>query len=138
MLQTKSNESLSSPTLLCTPLLGITVNQMLIEMEKAVEVGVDVVEIRLDCLRNFNPQQDLEILIKQSPLPTLVTYRFLIYKLYTLWLTKKKKKKLIFYIGIVSGLSGKEVDMEAMKLSVRVCFAWLCNWELIMLILSLR
>ena len=48
---------------------------MLIEMHKAKEIGSDIVEIRLDCLRNFNPSSDLQILIKQSPLPTLVTYR---------------------------------------------------------------
>ncbi|XP_065853587.1 bifunctional 3-dehydroquinate dehydratase/shikimate dehydrogenase, chloroplastic-like [Euphorbia lathyris] len=64
-----------SPTLLCAPLMGTTVDQMLIEMRKASEIGADVVEIRLDCLRNFIPQEDLEVLIKTSPLPTLVTYR---------------------------------------------------------------
>jgi 3-dehydroquinate dehydratase/shikimate dehydrogenase len=55
--------------------MGTTVDQMLIEMQKAKEIGSDVVEIRLDCLRNFNPRPDLEFLVKQSPLPTLVTYR---------------------------------------------------------------
>ncbi|KAA8536927.1 hypothetical protein F0562_029405 [Nyssa sinensis] len=64
-----------SPTLLCTPLMGTTVDQMLIEMRKAKEIGADIVEIRLDCLRQFSPHNDLEILIKRSPLPTLVTYR---------------------------------------------------------------
>ncbi|XP_031405900.1 bifunctional 3-dehydroquinate dehydratase/shikimate dehydrogenase, chloroplastic-like isoform X1 [Punica granatum] len=67
--------STSSPTLLCTPLMGTTVDQMLAEMRKAKEIGADVLEIRLDCLRKFNPHQDLEILIKRSPLPTLITYR---------------------------------------------------------------
>lgn len=62
--------------MLCTPLMGTTVDQMLIEMRKAKEIGGDVVEIRLDCLRTFNASQDLGILIKQSPLPTLVTYRY--------------------------------------------------------------
>ncbi|GLT60535.1 hypothetical protein SLA2020_332970 [Shorea laevis] len=65
----------SGPTLLCTPLMGTTIDQMLIEMQKAKTIGADIVEIRLDCLRNFNPRQDLQTLIKQSPLPTLVTYR---------------------------------------------------------------
>ncbi|KAK3418485.1 hypothetical protein EUGRSUZ_H04427 [Eucalyptus grandis] len=74
-LQTSTSGFRSSPTLLCTPLMGTTVDQMLIEMRKAKEIGADLVEIRLDCLRNFNPHQDLQILIKQSPLPTLVTYR---------------------------------------------------------------
>lgn len=74
-IQTSTGGMRSSPTLLCTPLMGTTVDQMLIEMRKAKEVGADVVEIRLGCLRNFNPHQDLEILIKRSPLPTLVTCR---------------------------------------------------------------
>lgn len=74
-IQTSTGGTRSSPTLLCTPLMGTTVDQMLIEMRKAKEVGADVVEIRLDCLRKFNPHQDLEILIKRSPLPTLVTCR---------------------------------------------------------------
>lgn len=64
-----------SPTLLCTPLMGTTVNQMVVEMRKAKEIGADLVEIRLDCLRIFNPPQDLDRLIKSSPLPTLITYR---------------------------------------------------------------
>lgn len=64
-----------SPTLLCIPLMGTTVDRMLIEMKKAREVGGDLVGIRLDCLKDFNPQRDIEILIKHSPLPTLVTYR---------------------------------------------------------------
>jgi 3-dehydroquinate dehydratase/shikimate dehydrogenase len=75
-LQTSIDGARSGPTLLCTPLMGTTVDQMLIEMGKAKEIGADVVEIRLDCLRKFNPRQDLEILIKRSSLPTLVTYRF--------------------------------------------------------------
>ncbi|XVF30846.1 hypothetical protein REPUB_Repub16aG0092900 [Reevesia pubescens] len=65
----------SSPTMLCIPIIGTTVDQMLIEMQKAREIRADVVEILLDCLMNFNLQPDLEILIKQSPLPTIVTYR---------------------------------------------------------------
>ncbi|KAF2307080.1 hypothetical protein GH714_024735 [Hevea brasiliensis] len=76
-LQLGFKEVQSSPTLLCTPLMGTTVDQMLIEMQRAKEIGADVVEIRIDCLKNLNPRQDLEILIKQSPLPTLVTYRSL-------------------------------------------------------------
>ncbi|KAG5232535.1 bifunctional dehydroquinate dehydratase/shikimate dehydrogenase [Salix suchowensis] len=74
-LQTSTNEVRGSPTLLCTPLRGTTVDQMLMHMSKAKNIGADVVEIRLDCLTNFNPHRDLEILINQSPLPTLVTCR---------------------------------------------------------------
>ncbi|KAK6911475.1 SDH, C-terminal [Dillenia turbinata] len=74
-LQTSTSGLRSNPTLLCTPLMGTSVDQMLIEMRKAKDIGADIVEIRLDCLRSFSPRQDLETLIKQSPLPTLVTYR---------------------------------------------------------------
>ncbi|KAI9084312.1 hypothetical protein K1719_033654 [Acacia pycnantha] len=74
-LQSRSDGELSSPTLLCTPLVGATVDQMLADMRRAKEIGSDIVEIRLDCLRSFNPASDLQTLIKQSPLPTLVTYR---------------------------------------------------------------
>lgn len=52
-----------------------SVDEMLVQMRKANEAGADIVEIRLDFLKNFIPRQDLQILIKQSPLPTLVTYR---------------------------------------------------------------
>lgn len=52
-----------------------SVDEMLHQMRKANELGADLVEIRIDFLKNFSPRQDLEILIKQSPLPTLVTYR---------------------------------------------------------------
>ncbi|KAL5566201.1 hypothetical protein UlMin_029365, partial [Ulmus minor] len=66
---------MSSPTLLCIPIMETAVDLMLIQMQKVKEIGADLVEIRLDHLRNFNPSYDLQILIKQSPLPTLVTYR---------------------------------------------------------------
>ena len=65
----------SSFTMLCTPLMGTTVDQMLIQMKQAKEIGVDLVEIRLDCLKIFNPHQDLQTLIKHCPLPTIVAFR---------------------------------------------------------------
>ncbi|CAM8919403.1 unnamed protein product [Rhodiola kirilowii] len=62
-------------TLICAPAMAETVDQMLVQMRKANEVGADVVELRIDYLKRFSPRRDLEVLIKQSPLPTLVTYR---------------------------------------------------------------
>ncbi|KAJ0034902.1 hypothetical protein Pint_25018 [Pistacia integerrima] len=38
--------------------------------------GADLVEIRLDCLKNFSPHEDLKTIIRDCPLPTLFTYRF--------------------------------------------------------------
>ncbi|KAL8159936.1 hypothetical protein V2J09_001473 [Rumex salicifolius] len=52
-----------------------SVDQMLVQVRKAKEQGVDLVEIRLDNVKNFTPDGDLETLIKQSVLPTLITYR---------------------------------------------------------------
>ncbi|MBA0554947.1 hypothetical protein Golob_014019 [Gossypium lobatum] len=52
-----------------------SVDQMLVQMQKAKDFGGDLVELRVDFLKNFVPRQDLDILIKQAPLPTLITYR---------------------------------------------------------------
>ncbi|GAB2266264.1 hypothetical protein Dimus_001283 [Dionaea muscipula] len=63
------------PTLICAPILADTVDQMLIDMGKAKILGADVVEIRLDYLKTFDPRRDLSVLIGKSPLPTLITNR---------------------------------------------------------------
>ncbi|KAL8166504.1 hypothetical protein V2J09_008003 [Rumex salicifolius] len=55
-----------------------SIDQMLAQVRKAKEQGADLVEIRLDYVKNFTPNGDLEDLVKQSVLPTLITYRFCI------------------------------------------------------------
>ncbi|KAI4343243.1 hypothetical protein MLD38_027771 [Melastoma candidum] len=62
-------------TLICAPVMAESVDQMLSQIRTAKELGADLVEIRIDYLKNFSPKQDLEVLIKQSSLPTLITYR---------------------------------------------------------------
>ncbi|CAL5393156.1 unnamed protein product [Camellia sinensis] len=62
-------------TLICVPLMADSVDQMLIYMNKAKLNGADLVEVRLDSLKSFNPPLDIETLIKRCPLPTLFTYR---------------------------------------------------------------
>ncbi|CAN4106212.1 unnamed protein product [Withania somnifera] len=62
-------------TLICAPIMADSVDQMLILMQKAKESGADLVEVRLDSLKSFNPRPDIGTLIRQSPLPTLFTYR---------------------------------------------------------------
>uniref|UniRef100_A0A2N9E7U6 Uncharacterized protein n=1 Tax=Fagus sylvatica TaxID=28930 RepID=A0A2N9E7U6_FAGSY len=52
-----------------------SVDKMVINMDKAKQGGADLVEIRLDSLKSFNPNEDLKTLIKECPLPTLFTYR---------------------------------------------------------------
>nr|BAI40147.1 dehydroquinate dehydratase/shikimate:NADP oxidoreductase [Diospyros kaki] len=61
--------------MICAPVMAETAEQMLGQMRKAKELGADLVEIRIDYLKSFSPQQHLEVLIKQSPLPTIITYR---------------------------------------------------------------
>ncbi|KAL5566199.1 hypothetical protein UlMin_029363 [Ulmus minor] len=62
-------------TLVCAPVMAESVDHMLVQMQKAKELGADLVELRLDFLKSFSPRFDLEIMVKQSPLPTLVTCR---------------------------------------------------------------
>jgi len=62
-------------TLLCAPLVGKTVEDMVRDMALAKSLGTDIVELRLDFLDMFDPYRDLEILLNGRPLPALVTYR---------------------------------------------------------------
>ncbi|KAI3856124.1 hypothetical protein MKW98_016157, partial [Papaver atlanticum] len=55
--------------------MGKSMNQMIIDINKAREIGVDMVEIRLDYLSSFNPRQDLQTLIQSCTMLTLFTYR---------------------------------------------------------------
>ncbi|XP_031486136.1 bifunctional 3-dehydroquinate dehydratase/shikimate dehydrogenase, chloroplastic-like [Nymphaea colorata] len=61
--------------LLCVPLVASSVEKMLLDADRAKASGADVVELRLDCLKNFQPRQDLGVLLREKKLPTIVTYR---------------------------------------------------------------
>lgn len=63
------------PSLICVPIMGTTVDEMLVQMAKAKDYGADLVEVRLDYLTSFDPLKDLGLLINGCPLPTLFTYR---------------------------------------------------------------
>ncbi|KAL2900590.1 Bifunctional 3-dehydroquinate dehydratase/shikimate dehydrogenase chloroplastic, partial [Bienertia sinuspersici] len=69
------NKIRRNSTLICVPIMDDSVDKMLVQARKAKDKGADLVEIRLDFLKNFNPNFDLEALIKSSCLPTLVTFR---------------------------------------------------------------
>lgn len=58
--------------------MGESIEKMKIDVEKAKAGGADVVEIRLDSLRTFDPYRDLTTLIQHHALPLLFTYRFAI------------------------------------------------------------
>ncbi|XP_064972105.1 bifunctional 3-dehydroquinate dehydratase/shikimate dehydrogenase, chloroplastic-like isoform X1 [Musa acuminata AAA Group] len=62
-------------TLLCVPLVAKTVEQMMADMAAAKASGADLVELRVDHLSAFLPGRDLPLLLRDRPLPALVTYR---------------------------------------------------------------
>lgn len=67
---------LKNSTMVCAPLMAESVEQMLKDMQKAKSEGADIVEIRLDCIKNFQPRKDLEILLRNKPLPVIILYRY--------------------------------------------------------------
>lgn len=67
---------LKSTTMICAPLMGHSVEQMVGDMYKAKAQGADVVELRLDCIKNFKPQQDLKFLLNNKPLPVVIVCRY--------------------------------------------------------------
>lgn len=66
---------LKNTTMICAPLMSESVEQMLKDMQKAKAEGADIVEITLDCIKGFQPQTDLEILLKNKPLPVISVFR---------------------------------------------------------------
>lgn len=62
-------------TLLCVPLVGRTVEEMIADAAAAAATGGDMVEIRLDFIQGFRPREHLPALLRGCPLPALVTYR---------------------------------------------------------------
>ncbi|XP_062144759.1 bifunctional 3-dehydroquinate dehydratase/shikimate dehydrogenase, chloroplastic-like [Alnus glutinosa] len=66
---------LENSTLICAPLVAQSVEQMVIDMKQAKAEGADVVEVRLDYIKNFQPRQDLEIILRNKPLPVIIVYR---------------------------------------------------------------
>ncbi|KAF3534643.1 hypothetical protein DY000_02043786 [Brassica cretica] len=70
-----SSEIEKNPSLICAPVMADSIDKMVTEACKAQELGADLVEIRLDSLKDFNPLEDLKTIINKSPLPTLFTYR---------------------------------------------------------------
>ena len=60
---------------LCTSLTAPTVAGMLEEAQEAVQAGATIVELRIDFLKHFEPELDLQQLLAECPLPCIVTYR---------------------------------------------------------------
>jgi hypothetical protein len=62
-------------TLICTSITAPSMDSFLAEMQEATGTGVDILELRLDFIKDFNPEQDLERLMKACTIPYIITYR---------------------------------------------------------------
>ena len=52
-----------------------SIEQLVSQMHQAKAQGADLVEIRLDCIEDFEPRKDLEIILRNKPLPVIIVYR---------------------------------------------------------------
>nr|GEU88503.1 bifunctional 3-dehydroquinate dehydratase/shikimate dehydrogenase, chloroplastic-like [Tanacetum cinerariifolium] len=62
-------------TMVCVPLMSEYVEKMVGDMFEAKIEGADMLELRLDCLKDFHPKRDLPTLLSNKPLPVVVVYR---------------------------------------------------------------
>ncbi|WCJ38307.1 Shikimate dehydrogenase (NADP(+)) [Euphorbia peplus] len=65
----------SSALMVCAPLMSESVEQIVSEMYSAKTQGADLVEIRLDQLKDFQPLKHLHFILQNKPLPLLFVYR---------------------------------------------------------------
>lgn len=70
--------------LVCATIECETKEEMGNSMEKAKEEGADLVELCIDSL-SFNHISDVEILLKQRTLPAIVSFRYLIFLLFSIY-----------------------------------------------------
>eukprot|EP00775_Hariotina_reticulata_P012029 gene12029-12174_t len=62
-------------TLICTSITATTMDSFLAEMQEAAATGVDVLELRLDFIKDFDPEQHLAKLMRACTIPYIITYR---------------------------------------------------------------
>jgi len=62
-------------TLICTSITATTMDSFLAEMQEAAATGVDVLELRLDFIKDFDPEQHLAKLMSACTIPYIITYR---------------------------------------------------------------
>lgn len=65
----------SGRTLLCTSVTASTFEQALDEIRQISEAGVDLIELRLDMLTDFDAEKHLQQLLSETDTPKLVTMR---------------------------------------------------------------
>ncbi|XP_022745679.1 bifunctional 3-dehydroquinate dehydratase/shikimate dehydrogenase, chloroplastic-like [Durio zibethinus] len=70
-----STGMLNNSTMICAPLMAQSVEQMVKDVHQAKAEGAQVVEIRLEHIKNFQPHQDIQIILKNKVLPVIIVYR---------------------------------------------------------------
>lgn len=76
---------LKNSAMVCAPLMAPSVEQLVHDMLIAKSQGADLVEIRLDAIHNFQPHKDLQLLLRNKPLPVLILYRYILSFIYFLF-----------------------------------------------------
>ncbi|KAF3454389.1 hypothetical protein FNV43_RR04836 [Rhamnella rubrinervis] len=61
--------------MICAPLTAQSVEQMVSDMIQAKAQGADLVEVRLDYIKDFRPHKDLQVILRNKPLPVIIVYR---------------------------------------------------------------
>lgn len=62
--------------MICAPLMGETVEQMVKEMKQGNAEGAHLLEIRLDHITDFHPHHHLPAILNNKPLPLIILYRY--------------------------------------------------------------
>ncbi|XP_065853571.1 bifunctional 3-dehydroquinate dehydratase/shikimate dehydrogenase, chloroplastic-like isoform X2 [Euphorbia lathyris] len=65
----------NSCVMVCAPLMAESVGEIVDEMYCAKAQGADLVEIRLDQIKDLQPRKDLEFILTNKSLPVLIVYR---------------------------------------------------------------
>ncbi|EFJ45882.1 hypothetical protein VOLCADRAFT_82062 [Volvox carteri f. nagariensis] len=65
----------SAQSYICTSVTATKVDEFIAEIQEAAASGVDIIELRLDFLTDFDPEQHLQRITSSCPLPYIVTYR---------------------------------------------------------------
>lgn len=65
----------SEPTYVCSSVTADSLEGMLAEIGEATAAGVDIIELRLDFLREFDPETHLKALMEACTIPYIVTFR---------------------------------------------------------------
>ena len=62
--------------LICSSVIADTVGGMLTDIQEAKAAGVNVIEVKLDYLSQFDPETDIKQLLEAcKPMPAIITYR---------------------------------------------------------------